>query len=382
MDMPGNHKTPTIPLAIIGDGIAGYAMALAFARNGHDVRLVSSGSRVVPGGVQMAPNTWAALADLDVRGDLEAAATPLMMMRLLSLDTGMTLVSLPLNDRPERHFYASMRRATLIDTLAKAALATGRVEIATSEVQEITQSIGHAEAILTDGNTIRAEWLIGADGATGISRRYVEAGGAPDPQHKRIAFRMVLEKAAMPGLTGRATTVWLGDGGHIVHYPLDQDQINLVVMTTPSSRAEDKAAAMLRQQDRLAPAAEGLKAAFAQALLDRPLLDTWQRGRVILAGDAAHPMPPHLAQGAGQSLIDAAVLSAKLNEQAPGDDLQPVFSAWSAQRIRHLREITLDARRAGDLFSLKGPLARIRNIGLHGIGHAVLGRQLDKLWSH
>jgi salicylate hydroxylase len=380
--MPDKQKSQVFPFVVIGDGIAGYAMALALGQNGHDVKLISSGNRAVPGGVQIAPNTWSALSDLGVREELQASATPLMMMRLLSLESGITLVSLPLNDRPERHFYASMRRAKLIEVLAKAALATGRVETMTGEVIKVTQQSDHAQAILEDGTTIKAEWLIGADGAAGVSRQYVEAGDTPLPPHKRQAFRMVLDKAKLPGLTGRATTVWLGDGGHIVHYPLDHDQINLVIMTPPSSRAEEKAAAMLRQQERLAPAAEELKSAFAQPLMDWPLLDTWQRGRVLLAGDAAHPMPPHLGQGAGQSLIDAARLSTRLEERAPGGDLQLIFSAWSAERIRHLRDITRDARRAGDLFSLGGPMARIRNIGLHGIGNAVLGRQLDKLWSH
>jgi len=379
--MPARRKTPIIPLAIIGDGIAGYAMALAFARRGHDVRLISAGRGATPGGVQMAPNTWSALAGLGIRQELEALATPLMMMRLLSLEDGMTLVSLPLNDRPERRFYASMRRTRLITTLADAAEATGRIEIMKGSVREIIQKSDHAEAVLNDGATIKAEWLIGADGADGISRQYVEAGGTPPPQPRRLAFRMVLDKAQMPGLSGRATTVWLGKGGHIVHYPLDGEDINLVVMTSPSSRARDAAARMLARQERLAPAADALAESFAQPLMDWPLLDTWQRGRVILAGDAAHPMPPHLAQGAGQSLIDAATMLRRLEHITPGDDLQPVFSAWSAERVRQLGGITREARRAGDLFSLQGPLARIRNIGLHGIGNAVLGRHLDRLWS-
>ncbi|XDZ65254.1 FAD-dependent monooxygenase [Alphaproteobacteria bacterium LSUCC0684] len=379
--MPARRKTSITPLAIIGDGIAGYAMALAFARKGHELQLISSGRGAVPGGVQMAPNTWSALAGLGVREDLEAMATPLMMMRLLSLENGITLVSLPLNDRPGRHFYASMRRARLIETLAKAVEATGRVEILTGTVHRITQKSDHAEAALDDGRAVKAAWLIGADGAAGISRQYVEAGGTPQPQPRRLAFRMVLNKAQAPGLAGRATNVWLGRGGHIVHYPLDGEDINLVVMTSPSSRAVEEAARMLTRQQRLAPAADALEASFAQPLMDWPLLDTWQRGRVILAGDAAHPMPPHLAQGAGQSLIDAAAMVRRLEHISPGDDLQPVFSAWSAERVRQLSGITRDARRAGDLFSLEGPLARVRNIGLHGIGNAVLGRHLDRLWS-
>jgi len=379
--MPARSEKTIHPLAIIGDGIAGYAMALAFAQAGHDVKLIAPGHGTVPGGVQMAPNAWAALDTLGMRKELEDSATPLMMMRLLSLETGMTLVSLPLNDRPERHFYASMRRVRLIDALAAAARRTSRVEIINAAVSQITQKSDHAAAALSDGQTLKAAWLIGADGANGISRSYVEAGGMAPPRQKRLAFRMALPAAQLPGLAGRATTVWLGQGGHIVHYPLDNDEINLVVMTAPSPRAQEKARAMLTRQFRLAPAAAVLDHIQPQPLMDWPFLDTWQRGRVVLAGDAAHPMPPHLAQGASQSLTDAAILARLLNDMGQADDLQPILSIWSARRIGLLRDIMRDARRAGDLFSLDGPLARIRNIGLAGIGAGVLGRHLDRLWS-
>jgi salicylate hydroxylase len=46
-----------------------------------------------------------------------------------------------------------------------------------------------------------------------------------------------------------------------------------------------------------------------QALYDREPLSNWQIGRVVLLGDAAHPMLPFYAQGAAQSIEDAYVLA-------------------------------------------------------------------------
>ena len=135
-----------------------------------------------------------------------------------------------------------------------------------------------------------------------------------------------------------------------------------------------------RSQQQLADIADQMREVKPIALTDQPLLGAWQRGRVVLAGDAAHPMPPHLAQGAGQSLVDAAALLGHL-ETLDGDNLQPVLTRWSAERMRVIRRVSRDARRAGDMFALDGPLAKIRNIGLAGVGDIGLGLALDKLWS-
>ena len=143
-----------------------------------------------------------------------------------------------------------------------------------------------------------------------------------------------------------------------MHYPLTDGSLNLVAMVKPSPQSAQHAAAMLARQQQLADIAEQMREAKPIALTDQPLLGAWQRGRVVLAGDAAHPMPPHLAQGAGQSLVDAAALLDHL-ETLEGDQLQPVLTRWSAERMRVIRRVSRDARRAGDMFALDGPLAKI-----------------------
>jgi salicylate hydroxylase len=48
---------------------------------------------------------------------------------------------------------------------------------------------------------------------------------------------------------------------------------------------------------------------FRWALYDREPLPTWTKGRLTLLGDAAHPMLPHLGQGANQSIEDGMALA-------------------------------------------------------------------------
>ncbi|MCE2516732.1 MAG: FAD-dependent monooxygenase [Alphaproteobacteria bacterium] len=372
---------------IAGDGIAGRAMALGLARAGFTATIIApDADTAIEGGVQLAPNSWAALQHLQVDDAARDGAVPLSLMRMLSINTGHSLVQLGLNDRPRRSPYTSMTRAHLMACLRDAATATGQVSWINASLAEATTSNGRAQCTLDDGTTHNSDWLIGADSLNGACRHYVEAQDAsaipPDLIARRVAFRMVVASAELPPrFATRASTVWLGDGGHVVHYPLADGTVNIVAVVAQSPSARARVKRMLGAHASLTPLIPHLDGAREQPLFDHLHLDTYQRGRVVLAGDAAHPMPPHLAQGAGQSLIDAASLSQQLSRLEADDDLAPVFTRWTAERVRAIRSIRASADRAGAMFAMSGPMARLRNLGLSTFGGPMLERQLDELWS-
>ena len=65
-------------------------------------------------------------------------------------------------------------------------------------------------------------------------------------------------------------------------------------------------------------------------------LKRWSKGRVAVLGDAAHAMPPYLAQGAGHAMMNALGLAAAL---ADAPDLPAALAAWE-RRERPLTEHT------------------------------------------
>jgi len=74
------------------------------------------------------------------------------------------------------------------------------------------------------------------------------------------------------------------------------------------------------------------------AVSERHLLDPpWNRGRVVLIGDAAHAIPPTLAQGAAMALEDAAVLAELLLDRAELDD--ELWAAFGERRQDRVRAI-------------------------------------------
>ncbi len=93
---------------------------------------------------------------------------------------------------------------------------------------------------------------------------------------------------------------------------------------------------MLAMEPRMAGMLGGLKDVNQMTLAryyDR-LPRCWSRGRVVLIGDAAHAMSPHLGQGANLALLDAAALADALEG---GGDLSASLSRYRADRFGHVR---------------------------------------------
>ena len=99
--------------------------------------------------------------------------------------------------------------------------------------------------------------------------------------------------------------------------------------------------------------------------------DGWRRGRVLLAGDAAHVMPPFLGQGLGVGLLDADWLARALPAALAGD--ARALDAYEARRRPHVEATTRVAVQIGRLVTLPPPTAAVRDVALRAAGR-VLGR--------
>ena len=89
----------------------------------------------------------------------------------------------------------------------------------------------------------------------------------------------------------------------------------------------------------------------------------WRRGRVVLAGDAAHQMPPFLGQGLGAGLRDVAVLAPLMAEVVAGAPLDRL-DGYERQRRAHVEATVRQAVRLGRLITLPEPWATVRDRSL------------------
>ena len=104
----------------------------------------------------------------------------------------------------------------------------------------------------------------------------------------------------------------------------------------------------------------------------------WRRGRVVLAGDAAHIMPPHLAQGAGQALQDAASLQQSLTAIA---DIDEALAIYARQRASVVSAVVRKADISGKIMAFGGAKGRLRNIMIDLAGPSFLQSWLADVWA-
>jgi salicylate hydroxylase len=100
------------------------------------------------------------------------------------------------------------------------------------------------------------------------------------------------------------------------------------------------------------------------------------RGRIALLGDAAHPMRPYLAQGAGMALEDAAQLGRVLSSAQGAIDVPAALHRYAENRWRRGARVQRRSRRNGKIFHATGPVRWGRDVALGLLGE----RLLDVPW--
>jgi salicylate hydroxylase len=116
------------------------------------------------------------------------------------------------------------------------------------------------------------------------------------------------------------------------------------------------------------------------ALQDRPRVQSAKEmasGRVALLGDAAHPMRPYLAQGAGMAIEDASELGHALATVAQtGSDVVTALHGYALNRWERCARVQSRSRRNGRIFHATGLMRWGRDLSLRLFGE----RLLDQPW--
>jgi 3-(3-hydroxy-phenyl)propionate hydroxylase len=189
--------------------------------------------------------------------------------------------------------------------------------------------------------TLRARWLIGADGANSAVRE--QLGVEREDLGMRSAFLNLdtTRKPAMPPDHLNAPTVTCAPPRMNVVVPIGLDRLRFEFeVNLDDDRDElvkpEKAWEMLRKWHDLGP--DELEI-YRQVVyeFDSKLATRWRHGRVLLAGDAAHLMPPFLGQGACSGLRDAINLSWRLDLVLRGVAGDRLLDTYEVERSPHVR---------------------------------------------
>ena len=372
-------------IAVSGSGIAGLAAALAVLRNQKPLLLVAgrTPATTLQGGVQIAPNGWAALDQLGLGDAARARATTLQAITVRDMRSAATLASLDLSASP----YASLSRADLASLLrAEISALSGITDIAANITHVVQRGPDQGKAVhmLTDDSSRHiVDALIAADGVSGFGRHYVNGTDCVRdnaPNKGRVAMRAVASTTDLPRIFSQPfCNLWLGKGAHFVHYPLHGGRdVNMVLTLDAAKAGDDWQQSYLGRNDILGHLCDHANINWVKTTLPAHRYhDCWRRGQTVLAGDAAHPIPPNLAQGAGQSLVDAASLLRWLAD----DNLDSALSGYARERSKAVGVIFKKALVTSKIMALDGSGATARST-LLGLGGApMLNAWLAEVWA-
>jgi 2-polyprenyl-6-methoxyphenol hydroxylase-like FAD-dependent oxidoreductase len=359
-----------VRVLIAGAGIAGLTTALSLHAVGIEARLVDSASTLKPLGVgiNLLPHAVRELTELGLGPQL--AATGIATSEQAHFDRRGRLIWAEPRGRglgyawPQYSIHRGDLQMILLaavrDRLGGKAVQTG------ATVTGFTDRDGSVEVLVFDRPNGRvvpatADVLIGADGLYSAVRAQLHPDEPPPRWSGVMMWRGTAEGRSF--LSG-STLAISGSTSSVkfVAYPIaargrETALINWVAEVMVGG-AEPPARPDWNREGRLAEAlphfrdwtfpwldVPGLMSRSPEILeypmVDRDPLPTWGRGRVTLAGDAAHPVYPIGSNGGSQAIIDARVLARELAAAAcPADGL----AAYEAERLPAVNKIVLATR--------------------------------------
>jgi 2-polyprenyl-6-methoxyphenol hydroxylase-like FAD-dependent oxidoreductase len=334
-------------------------------------------------GIQLGPNATRALKRLGVLDVIRPSAFRPEAMWLYDGPSGRRLQALPLGKRAEKYYgapYLTIHRADLHAGLRAVAETLAPVELRPNFEVTSVETVGdYVMARSADGTKAEGSSLIGADGLWSAVRNLV----APQGElrfARATAWRALPARESLPSpFNAPVIGLWFGSGAHLVHYPVcGGGSLNVVAITEGGVEGQGwnqpaDAAALPSKFKPFAREARSLLEHTAGwrswSLYRLAPLKSFSAGRLVLLGDAAHPVLPYLAQGAALAIEDALSLGQVL-EASPGD-LIAAFHRYEKLRRARVDRVQSLSRRYGWIYHVSGPLRLARNF--------VLGRRNEVL---
>ena len=342
--------TPSI--AIIGAGIGGLTLAAALRRFGIASTVYEQAETFGPvgAGIQLTANAVKALAGLGLQERLlqNGFCPDLGLNR--QWDTGEITNTLEMGPALAARYGApdiSLHRSVLHDSLASV------LDMSTIRLGKRLKSVAQNSAGVTltfeDGEVAYADAVVGADGLHSVVRR--EALGDDQPIYTgKSAYRAIVPVANIKADMIEERVKWWGPDRHIVSYFINPEKsLVYFIAVVPETISEveswsqrgDKSAMMAAFEGfhpRIRAVLEGAEDLRKWGLFSRYPLDRWSVDRITILGDACHPMPPFIAQGAGSSIEDAVVLARALSKYKDSGNVAAAFSCYEdARRERTAR---------------------------------------------
>ena len=358
-------------LAIIGAGLAGLTAALALLQEGFSVWVYEQAAALgeVGAGITVSPGAGRALASLGLGPKLLAASLPVPDIAFVHYRTGALLAGKfdqhappDLGFRAARHIHRADLHALLLAAVRahdSGAVVTG------ARLAALEQGPEGVAMRFADGASAEAEALIAADGVRSTVRELCFGDDSP-PFAGQVAFRCLIPRAeAAPFIGAGNAVVSIGPGRIFNRYLIRGGEVvNVIGIARATAWQQEGWSTPATIEEFLAafedfhPDVRGLisrapeKSLIKWGLFARPRAQHWAQGRVLLIGDAAHPMLPFLGLGAATAIEDGIVLARAL---ALGRGLEAGFAIFQRSRAARVEAVRAASVSQGDIIQAADP---------------------------
>jgi salicylate hydroxylase len=335
----------------------------------------------VGAGVFLTPNSVRQLQRLGLLPSIERLGARVGPASRYFRQDGAPIAPVQVTDSAGWNATFGMHRADLVEILAQAlppdVVHTGHRCIGFEQDED------SARVSFADGAVVDAPLVIAADGIHSELRRFVVPPSRPVFSGS-VAYRGVIAHELVSHWPTDAWQMWLGKGRHFLTFPLRAGKlVNYVGFVPADEEMKESWSApgdpdILRREfagwdPRIGSLLRQVRTTFRWALYDREPLPIWTRGRLTLLGDAAHPMLPHLGQGANQSIEDGMALATIL-ARAPKEAGSAALHAYERLRRERVAQVQRGARENGLRYDSANPDLAIRDAEI--AAHAEFRRRL------
>jgi 6-hydroxynicotinate 3-monooxygenase len=346
-----------LEIAIAGAGIGGLTAAAAFLRAGIRVQVYEQAGAFarVGAGIQQSSNAIRVLRELGIESILRQLAFYPMYWRNRESRTGTLTHHYSLGAEAEERFgapYLLLHRGDLHAAIGS--MVPHQIIHRSKKLVGIDETGDCVTLSFADGKQATADAVVGADGVHSLVREILL--GPEKPRFTgRVAYRATFPAGHLADLGLGDNTKWWGTDRHIVIYFVKPKREEIYFVTsTPEPEFEVESWSSRGDIETLReaysdfhPHVRAVLGACPRvhkwALVERDPLPRWAVGRIVLLGDACHPMMPYMAQGAAMAIEDAAVLSRCL-QGADSDGIPAAFRQYELTRKERTSRVQLTSR--------------------------------------
>jgi 2-polyprenyl-6-methoxyphenol hydroxylase-like FAD-dependent oxidoreductase len=264
--------------------------------------------------------------------------------------------------------YIVLHRSDLHAILVEAARAAGATLLTDSNVVEVETVDNVAHTRTADGVAYTSEVVLGADGLTSKLRKHVSDDEVIASGYVAYRGAIPMDEAADVD-DSENVVVYLGPECHMVQYPLRAGTMfnTVAVFRSPSfvrgdedfAGQEELEAAYADCVPQVRKALQNLWKTVRWPMYDREPIGNWVDGRLLLIGDAAHPMLQYLAQGACQALEDAAAFAEIAEGVTDSSGWDAALAEFNLTRAERTARVQRTARTWGEAWHVNTPLPHL-----------------------